>query len=86
MVPAVMRGDGDGAGSGRRGVTVGPRQIVALVLLVVALLFLVQNTERTTIEALWADVDTPLWVALLVAFVAGLVVGGLMARPARRRR
>jgi lipopolysaccharide assembly protein A len=79
-----MRDRDDVEGGGRRGVTVGPRQVVAVVILVLALIFLVQNTEEARIEVLWADVDAPLWVALLVAFAAGLVVGGLMARTRRR--
>ncbi len=58
----------------------GFRQAAALVLLVVMLVFILQNRRSTTIRFLVPETTSPLWVALLLSALLGMVVGGLLAR------
>lgn len=54
-------------------------QIGGLLLLVVAATFIVQNRRRTTIRFLIPEVTAPLWLALLVGVLIGVVAGALLA-------
>jgi len=56
------------------------RQAAALVLLVVMLVFILQNRRSTTIRFLIPETTSPLWVALFLSALLGVVVGGLLAR------
>ena len=47
------------------------------VLLVLLVVFIAQNTRRTTISFLWLDGQVPVAVAILVAAVIGLFLAGL---------
>ncbi len=57
----------------------GFRQVAALVLLVLMLVFILQNRRSTTIRFLVPETTSPLWVALLLSALLGMVVGGLLA-------
>ncbi len=57
----------------------GFRQVAGLALLVVTLVFIVQNRRSTTIRFLIPEMTSPLWVALFVSALLGIVVGGLLA-------
>lgn len=46
--------------------------------------FIVQNTGSIDFDWLWFDFEAPLWLMLLVAFVAGLVAGPLLIARWRR--
>lgn len=63
--------------------------IAAAVLLVLLIVFIIQNTEKTRIEFLGFDGSVPLAAALLIAAVAGMVVvgavGSLRILQLRRR-
>jgi uncharacterized integral membrane protein len=59
------------------------------VVVVLALVFIFQNTGQTRIHLLFARIENPAWVWLLILFAAGFVVGSIFPwfrRPARRRR
>ena len=58
----------------------GFRQVAALVLLVVMLVFILQNRRSTTIRFLIPETTSPLWVALFLSALLGMVVGGLLSR------
>ena len=67
-----------------------PRAVAAVVGLVVAVVFILSNRQSGKISFLWLHVTMPVWVALLVATLLGLVVGagtgyrrGKNAGPAR---
>jgi uncharacterized integral membrane protein len=62
----------------------GPPALVA----VVALLFVLQNTESVTFHFLWFEFRWPLWIMLLVFMVVGAVVfyGAARRRRARKSR
>jgi uncharacterized integral membrane protein len=56
------------------------RQLAGAALLVVAVIFILQNRRSTTIRFLIPEVTAPLWVALLVSVLLGALAGGLLAR------
>ncbi|QDB80558.1 DUF1049 domain-containing protein [Georgenia sp. 311] len=68
---------------GRRG-TVAPSTWVGLALAVLAIVFVLQNQGRVTIQLLWMRVGAPMWLVLLILFLVGWAVGALVRR--RRRR
>ena len=68
---------------GRNRFPLSGRQIVGIVLVVVAVIFILQNRRRTTVRFLIPEVMAPLWVALFVSVLGGIVAG---ARLAHRRR
>jgi uncharacterized integral membrane protein len=70
-----------GAATGTR--RVSPRMWGALVLVVLAVVFIVENRDPTPIRLIVPVVVMPLWAALAGLFVVGVLVGyGL----SRRRR
>lgn len=60
-----------------------PRTITALVLLVLAVVFVLENRELTEIRLLIPIVLMPLWAALALALAIGLVAGLLLGRRSR---
>ena len=59
-----------------------PRQIIAIVLVVAALIFIFQNREETRIQFINATFQAPLWTVLLTMLIIGSIVGWFL----RRRR
>jgi len=51
----------------------------------VALIFILQNTEKGTIEFLFFDWEVGVWFALLVTFLLGALAGFLVPRFMRDR-
>jgi uncharacterized integral membrane protein len=62
-----------------------PKLIVAGIVVVVILLFVLQNGERARISFLFFDGQYPLWVLLVIVAVLGFVVGWLVSAARRRR-
>jgi uncharacterized integral membrane protein len=56
---------------------------LAIVLIVLAVIFAVQNTVRHEVHLLWVSVEAATWVVLTVIFLVGVVTGWLLGR--RRR-
>ena len=56
------------------------RQVIGLLLLVLAAIFVLENRRSTTVRFLIPEVTAPLWVALLVSMLVGVIAGALMAR------
>ncbi len=73
------------AGSGFRPT---PKQIGVLVLAVLLVVFIVINTEPTSINFLVTEIRLPLWIVLagtaLIGFLVGITVG--IRRTKRRNR
>lgn len=67
-----------------RGSSVTPRRIAALVVVVVLVAFLLQNSADTTVRLLVFEFTMPLWLVALIAFVLGGVMAWLL--QGRRRR
>ncbi|WP_328393106.1 LapA family protein [Nocardia sp. NBC_00416] len=59
-------------------------QWLALALTIVAVVFIIQNRDRVNIHFLLITVGSPMWLILLIMFVAGLLAGWLTGRRARR--
>ncbi|NKY49884.1 DUF1049 domain-containing protein [Nocardia vermiculata] len=64
---------------------VSPTQWVALVLLVLAIIFVAENRGRTSIEFLLIEITSPMWLVLLVMFAVGWLAGVLTMRRRGRR-
>ena len=65
------------------------RMLVAAAVVVLAILFVAQNSDRVETSFVFFDVTTRLWVGLLVALVLGALLGQavevLWARRKRRK-
>jgi uncharacterized integral membrane protein len=59
---------------------VPPKLIVGIVLAVLALVFIFQNTEKREVNFLFWDISAPTWLWMLIVFAAGVVVGLLIPR------
>ncbi|MFG3281957.1 LapA family protein [Streptomyces sp. NPDC048111] len=57
-----------------------PGRIAAMALLVLALVFIFENTRRVKIRLLIPEVSMPLYLALLAVFLIGLCCGGYLMR------
>ncbi|GAA2362852.1 hypothetical protein GCM10009854_48140 [Saccharopolyspora halophila] len=57
---------------------------LGLVLLVVALVFILQNRASTRIEVFTLSISAPLWLILVIAVAVGVLIGILL--PGRRTR
>ena len=66
--------------SHRSGLPFSGRQVAGAALLLSAVIFVLQNRTSTTIRFLIPEVTAPLWVALLISVLLGIVAGGLLAR------
>ncbi|MEU9101473.1 LapA family protein [Streptomyces sp. NPDC048361] len=67
----------------RAGGLVTPGRIAVLVLAVLALVFIFENTRRVKIRLLIPEVTMPLYLALLAVFVVGLCCGYFLRRRNR---
>jgi uncharacterized integral membrane protein len=63
-----------------------PKVIVAGALLIVILVFVLQNGSRTEIQFLFLDGEYPLWTLLVVGAALGFAAGWLVAAARARRR
>lgn len=59
------------------------RYWVALILVVLAAIFIAQNRDRANIHILWITVAAPIWFIFTGLLVVGILVGLLLRR--RRR-
>lgn len=62
------------------------RVIVGIVVLVLSIVFILQNTEEVNIDFLFFDFRVGMWFGLLLAFVLGAVVGWGLHMAWRRRK
>jgi uncharacterized integral membrane protein len=63
-----------------------PGRIVVLVLGVLGLVFIFENTRDVRIRLLVPEVTMPLWLALLITYVIGWLCGRFLTTSRRRRR
>ncbi|MDJ0491305.1 DUF1049 domain-containing protein [Rhodococcus qingshengii] len=56
------------------------RNILALLLVVLAVVFILQNRATTTIQLFWVSVQSPLWLTLVVILLLGWIAGLLTTR------
>ncbi|HET8620150.1 MAG TPA: hypothetical protein VFM27_14395 [Acidimicrobiales bacterium] len=63
------------------------RLVAVAVIVVITVLFIAQNNEKVETTFVFVDVETRLWVSLLVAVALGVLLGQLAeALWSRRRR
>jgi len=65
---------------------VSPALIAFAVLVVVAVVFVIQNGVKAEIKFLFVERSTPVWVAIAIAIGIGIVLDRLLAVWWRRRR
>jgi uncharacterized integral membrane protein len=66
--------------------TVSPRLVTFLLIALIAVVFILQNREPTTIHFLFFDVTTRVWFAIVIALVLGVLLDRLFIAWWRRRR
>ena len=74
----------DGQPAQRTGLS--PALIGLGILAIVAVIFIVQNSARTEVNFLFFDVNSRVWVALLVAIAIGVLLDRLFVYWWRKRR
>ncbi|MBF0723171.1 LapA family protein [Sanguibacter inulinus] len=57
---------------------------LTIVLVVLAVVFILQNRGETTIHVLWMTVNSPLWLFLALMFLAGIVAGAFYRRRKKK--
>ena len=67
----------------KRSPVLRPKQVVGLLLILLAVVFAAENTHRTKIRFIVPQVTGPLWLAVLVPLVLGFAAGALFVH--RRR-
>jgi lipopolysaccharide assembly protein A len=70
--------------SGGRARRIAARHWLAIVLIVLAAIFVAQNTVRHEVHLLWVTLEAATWLVLIVVFLVGVLTGVLLRR--RRRR
>jgi uncharacterized integral membrane protein len=61
------------------------RHALAIILLVLAIIFIAENTRKVKIRALGPTVTAPLWLAFVVTLAAGMLIAVLASRRRSRR-
>jgi uncharacterized integral membrane protein len=62
------------------------RRVIAAVLIVLAIVFIVENREKVDIRLIVPLLSLPLWTALTGMFVIGGIAGWLLSRRRAARR
>jgi len=57
-----------------------------LVIGIIALLFVFQNTEETEFDVLWFNFQLPLWIMLVVFMFAGAIIAYGITRRLKSRK
>jgi len=65
---------------------ISAKVVAWIVLAVLVLIFIIQNTKSVRVDLLFWNVQTGLWLMLLVVFLIGLALGWLLGRLRSGRR
>jgi uncharacterized integral membrane protein len=65
---------------------ISAKVVLWVVLAALVLIFILQNTKNVRVDLLFWNVQTGLWLMLLVVFLIGLALGWLLARLRAGRR
>ncbi|WP_246083215.1 LapA family protein [Nonomuraea diastatica] len=63
-----------------------PRVWLALVLLVLAVVFILQNRQDAVIQLFMIVVTAPLWITLVACTAIGILIGALIGRRGAKGR
>jgi uncharacterized integral membrane protein len=75
---------GDGAEVDKK--RVSPSLVIGLVALVLAIIFIVQNTDSHPVTFLFWDGDTSTWVVIVIALILGALIDRIATWAWHRRR
>ena len=70
----------------KKGLTLTWRGIVLILVAVLLLVFAVQNLQTAPINFLGATVDVWVWLIVVVTFLLGMLLGGVVKAGARKLR
>lgn len=73
------------AGPASESKTVRVRAVIAGILVVVALVFVFQNTSSRRVHFLFWSVSMPTWIWLLIIFAVGVVAGSMFPWLRKKR-
>lgn len=73
------RADGD------RAAALVKRYWLPVVLVVLGVVFVLQNRDRTTISFLWWNLSAPLWLTLTTVIVLAVLAGWMLGRGFHKR-
>jgi uncharacterized integral membrane protein len=76
------RGDGTEIDKKR----VSPSLVVGLVALVLAIIFIIQNTDSHPVRFLFWDGDTSTWVVIVIALILGALIDRIVTWAWHRRQ
>jgi uncharacterized integral membrane protein len=62
------------------------RIAIGIIVLVLAVIVIAQNTESATFNFLSWDISMPLWLVLTIMFVLGMLLGGAVRGGIRKLR
>ncbi len=62
------------------------RLVSGVIVAVIALIVIVQNTADTTIKFLGWELNMPTWLILVIMFVLGMLLGGVVRTGVRKLR
>lgn len=67
---------------------ISPGMIVAVIVVILAVVFIFQNTATSSVKFLWLDLEAPTWVWFFILFLIGVAAGwlGHIVRTRRRDR
>ena len=67
---------------------ISPGMIFAVIVVILAGVFIFQNTESSSASFLWLDLEAPTWVWFFILFLVGVAVGwfGHMLRLRRQAK
>jgi uncharacterized integral membrane protein len=54
--------------------------VVAIILVVLGIIFVVENTRKTKIRFIGPEVRVQVWVALVISLAVGVLIGWLLER------
>ena len=60
--------------------------IVAIIIAILAVILISENTQRTQFHLFFWHIDRPAWVMFLILFAAGFVVGSIYPWFHRRQK
>jgi uncharacterized integral membrane protein len=71
---------------GKKGITVTWRGVVLIIVVVLLLVFAVQNLQTATVNFLGGQIEVWMWLIVVVAFLLGMALGGVVKAGARKLR
>jgi uncharacterized integral membrane protein len=63
-----------------------PRVVIAIIIAVVAIILIAQNTHDTQLHLFFWHINRPMWLMLLILLAAGFIVGSIFPWFHRRQK